>query len=178
MNTKFLPQLIKLIATAALVVAPLTSNAIPITYDIGAGTSGNFSGSFLHKAAWKSGMDGYYMSGDAASMSGTLTYDLVSGKALGSITGMGEGRGMFNKNDLWTLTWTGVSQGEKVFNGGIKDLLSLDYDLSNDKGHSSQGTFYFADKTFTGSVNSITPDNLLLWGLFLSLLPSNFHLLY
>ncbi len=156
-------QLRSIYLAAALIAAPLTSYAVPITYNIGAGGGGGFSASWLHTAS-SAHSGGYYMNGDKAGMTGTLTYDLTDGTASGSITGFGETvGGMFDPADSWTLTWTGVSQGNETFVGGETDLLSLDYLLSS-SGHASSGTFYFADKNFAGDANSVSATELFLWG--------------
>jgi len=149
---------------AALAILPLTSQAIPVTYKITSGNTGNFSGTFLHTAAHRCNQGGYYVCGDSAKLKGTLTFDLDDNTASGSISGKGTNTDMFNATDTWTLTWTGVSAGTQLFVGGETDLLSLDYNLVSSAGYNENGTFYFADKIFTGLANSITEDELYLWG--------------
>ncbi len=168
MKTEFQHYLSSLCAAVALIAIPLASHAIPITYDIGAGSAPGFSASWLHAGTVQMGSSGYFANGDKASMSGSLTLDMADlASASGQLTGSGDfGLG----SDDWTLDFSGASAGTLTFfGGGETDLLSLNYALSSLGGHSSTGTFYFADRDFnSGTIddgpNFISPDLLYLWG--------------
>ncbi len=163
MNTKL--KIFRTLCVAALLTTPFTSFAVPITYDIGAGSAPGFSGSWLHAGSRSTG-GGYYANGAKARMAGSLTLDMDALTASGSISGTGDfGLG----NDDWTLTFTGASAGTANFYGGITDLISLDYDLSDTHGSHGTGTFYFANKDFNGGnidngPNYINDNILYLWG--------------
>jgi len=164
MNTQF-----KSICVAfVLAAAPLTAQAVPITYDIGPGNAPGFSGSWLHAGTNQMGNSGYYANGIKASLSGVLTLDMDNlASASGSMFAVGDfGLG----NDSWTFNVTGGSAGTETFVGGVTDLLSIDYTLSAaGSGYSTMGTFYFATVDFNnnladGGPNLITDDILFLWG--------------
>ncbi len=152
----------------ALVAAPLTAQAVPITYDIGPGSAPGFSGSWIHAGTTQMGNSGYYANGAKASLSGVLTLDMDNlANASGSLSANGDfGLG----NDMWTIDITGGSSGTESFVGGLTDLLSLDYTITAaGSNFSTMGTFYFATKDFNnntsdGGPNLITDDQLILWG--------------
>lgn len=152
----------------ALVAAPLTAQAVPITYDIGSGSAPGFSGSWIHAGTTEMGNSGYFANGAKASLSGVLTLDMDN---LASATGSMSATGDFGLgNDAWTLDVTGGSSGTETFVGGLTDLLSIDYTLTaTGSGFSTMGTFYFVTKDFNnntsdGGPNLITDDLLILWG--------------
>ncbi len=164
MNTQF-----KSICVAfVLAAAPLTAQAVPITYDIGPGNAPGFSGSWLHAGTNQMGNSGYYANGIKASLSGVLTLDMDNlASASGSMFAVGDfGLG----NDTWTFDVTSASAGTETFVGGVTDLLSLNYTLSAaSTGDTTMGTFYFATVDFNnnladGGPNLITDDLLFLWG--------------
>ena len=144
-----------------------TAVALPITYDIGAGTAPGFSGSWLHSGAVEMGDSGYFANGDALRISGQLMLDLETASASGTLTGSGDfGQGY---ND-WTLLITGASVGTYNFVGGETDLISLTYQLTSaDDEYDFDGIFHFADRDFNGGdrddgPNYISNDYLYLWG--------------
>ena len=103
-----------------------------------------------HRAAilWRD-----YRSAKASRASGSLSTDTPSD------TDFGQGSGN------WVLDIIGGSVADiGTFNNGDSLLLSLNYLLSVDGTLSSAGTFYFADSTFTGDVNSATNSEIYLWG--------------
>jgi len=152
--------------TVLMILAFLPGIALagPITYNITDGSSGGFTASWLH-AGTGAESNGFYMNGNKASISGSITIDWATGAASGSLstdtpsdTDFGEGSGS------WVLDITGGSVADiGTFNNGDSLLLSLAYILS-DGTTSSTGTFYFADSTFTGDVNSATDSEIYLWG--------------
>ena len=157
----------------ALVAAPITAQAIAITYDIGSGSAPNFSGSWLHAATDEMGSSGYFANGDKAGIEGSLTL-VTDGMgnytgASGFLTGSGDVLG-FGSDEDWTIDiLDGSSSTSALFIGGDSLLLSLDYHLTSIQGHDTTGTFYFATHDFNntandGSANFITPTNLVLWG--------------
>jgi len=156
------------ITLAGLLLAGLstTTLALPISYDIGAGSAPGFSGSWLHSGARQMGRSGYYANGDKFHISGQLTLDLANTSASGILAGSGDfGAGY----DDWTLSITGASSGLYSFVGGETDLISLSYLLTSAGGHHSDGMFYFADRDFNGGSredgpNYISDDYLYLWG--------------
>ncbi len=157
----------KLKNTVLLTLACLPGIALaaPITYDITDGSSGGFTASWLH-AGTGAQSAGFYMNGNKASISGSITIDWATGAASGSLstdtpsdTNFGQGSGS------WVVDILGGSVADiGTFNNGDSLLLSLDYLLSVDGVASSTGTFYFADSTFTGDVNSATNSEIYLWG--------------
>lgn len=152
----------------ALVAAPLTAQAVPVTYDIGPGSAPGFSGSWIHAATDEMGNTGYFANGEKAGISGFLTLDMDNLAATdGLLTGVGD----FGLNhDTWTIDITGGgSSALPTFLGGDSLLLSLDYNLTSAGGHSSTGTFYFANRDFNNNIadggpNLIDDNNLYLWG--------------
>lgn len=150
--------------SSVLMCAPLA--ALPITYDIGAGSAPGFSGSWLHAGSREMGNSGYFTNGDKIRINGQLTLDLDAGQASGVLTG----RGHFGLGDsFWTLTITGASSNTHTFIGGETDLVSLDYRLIPEQGIRSTGTFHFASRDFNGGAaddgpNYIDNNKLLLWG--------------
>ena len=148
-----------------LALLPGIALAGPITYNITDGASGGFSASWLH-AGTGGQSNGFYMNGDKASISGSITIDWDTGAASGSLstdtlgdTDFGQGSGS------WVVDITGGSVADiGLFSNGDSLLLSLDYLLSDGGAHTSAGTFYFADSTFTGDVNSATNSEIYLWG--------------
>ena len=155
----------------ALVAAPITAQAIAITYDIDSGSAPNFSGSWLHAATNEMGSSGYYANGAAAGIEGSLT--LIT-DAMGNYTGAsgtltGSGNVLGSVED-WTIDIMGGSSSPfALFTGGDSLLLSLDYHLTSAQGHNSRGTFYFANRDFNNipnddSPNFIRPEKLVLWG--------------
>jgi len=154
-----------LCATAALIAVPLASHAVPITYNISAGSAPGFSASWLHAGSSQMGSSGYFANGIKAGMSGSLTLDMAN---LASTSGQISGTGDFGLgSDTWTLDFLGASANSVNFIGGVTDLLSLNYSLTSGS-HSSTGTFYFANRDFNGSIsdgpNYIDPGILYLWG--------------
>ncbi len=153
--------------TLALLTAPLTGQALPVTYDITSGSAPGFSGSWLHAGTTQMGNSGFYANGDKARITGSLTLDMS-----GSITASGLLSGTGNLGlgtDTWTIDITGGSSASHLFVGGEMDLLSLDYNLSSLNGHASSGTFHFAARDFNGGTaddgpNYIDNDKLFLWG--------------
>jgi len=163
MNNKY-----KTICVAlALMAAPLTGQAIPVTYDITSGSAPGFSGSWLHAGTTQMGNSGFYANGQASRITGSLTLDM-SGSV--SASGLLSGTGNFGLGvSDWTINITGGSSGHHSFVGGEMDLLSLDYNLTSLGGHTSSGTFYFAARDFNGGTaddgpNYIDNDKLFLWG--------------
>ena len=153
----------------ALVAAPLTTQAVPITYDIGSGSAPGFSGSWIHAGTTQMGDSGYYANGMATRINGSLTLDMDNlASASGTMTANGD-FGLGLGSDMWTLDITGGSSGTESFVGGLTDLLSIDYTLTAGSGFSTMGTFYFVTKDFNnntsdGGPNLITDDQLILWG--------------
>ena len=155
-------------------LAPAATFAAPITYDITDITDGSFSASWLH-AAESSFADGYFMNGDKASISGTLTIDWIAGTASGSVStddaadtdfGGGSGDWLMNFTGATLPTSAGGTFGDQFF-GGDDLLIALDYELFLDSASSPDytGTFYFADRTFAGAANSGRDSNeIFLWG--------------
>ena len=147
---------------AALVALPIASHAVSVTYNIDEGSGGLYLGTNQIENS------GYFMAGGSkVSMSGSLTLDMADlASASGQITGTGDfGLG----SDNWTLDFLGASSGTHLFVGGESDLLSIGYTLSSFGGHSSTGTFYFADRDFNGGTvsdgpNYIDSSSLYLWG--------------
>jgi len=162
MNNKF-----RTICTAlVLMAAPITGQAIPVTYNITSGSAPGFSGSWLHAGTSEMGNSGFFASGSAARITGSLTLDMS-----GSITASGllSGTGDFGLGaDTWSIDITGGSSNSYSFVGGETDLLSLNYDLTSLGGHSSSGIFYFAARDFNSSTddgpNYINNNLLYLWG--------------
>lgn len=168
MNTKIRSMCM---AMALVVAAPLTVQAVPVTYDIGSGTQPGFSGSWIHAATSQMGSTGYYANGIAARISGSLTIDFDMGGNATSASGLLSGTGDFGLgSDTWTIDITGGSSSTApTFIGGDSLLLSLDYTLTSASNVSSSGTFYFADRDFNnntadGGPNLIAGNNLYLWG--------------
>lgn len=160
---KFSTKALRNTVIGALALVPSIALAGPITYNITDGSSGSFTASWLH-AGTGAESDGFYMNGNKASISGSITIDTDTGAASGSLatdsadTDFGQGSGS------WTIDITGgTNVGGTDFASGDSLLLALDYTLSNGS-TSSTGTFYFADTTFTGDVNSWDEDELYLWG--------------
>ena len=163
MNIKFKT----ICAALALLLAPLTGQALPVTYNITSGSAPGFSGSWLHAGTDQMGTSGFFANGAAARINGSLTLDM-SGPvtASGQLSGFGD-FGLGGSN--WTIDITGGSSGTHQFLGGEVDLLSLDYSLSSTNGHSSNGIFHFAARDFNGGPiengpNYINNDILYLWG--------------
>ena len=163
MNNKF-----KTICVAmALIAAPITGQAIPVTYDITSGSAPGFSGSWLHAGTTQMGNSGFYANGQASRITGSLTLDM-SGSV--SASGLLSGTGDFGLgNSTWNINITSGSAGTHTFLGGEVDLLSLNYGLTSSDGHSSSGTFYFANRDFNGGSsddgpNYINSNILYLWG--------------
>lgn len=149
---------------ALSLLAPTVAFAGPIVYDISAGGGGGFSASWLHSAT-ADDPSGYYMNGDTASISGELTIDWSTGAASGSLftdsadTNFGSGSG------AWEVRVVGgTNTGAGIFVGGDDLLLALNYELILDGIEQSNGTFYFADKSFAGSANSANDSEIYLWG--------------
>ena len=147
-------------------LAPAAAFAGPIVYDIKDGSSGGFTAGWLHSAT-SNASGGYWMNGNIASISGEITIDWSSGAASGSVstdagdTDFGQGSGD------WELEITGGSTtGTGIFAGGVDLLVSLDYDLflNGSTTAKDSGTFYFADRNFTGQVNSANDSEIYLWG--------------
>ena len=163
MNNKFRTICVAI----ALIAAPITGHAIPVTYNITSGSAPGFSGSWLHAGTTQMGNSGFYANGDAASITGSLTLDMS-----GSVTASGMLSGTGNLGlgtDTWTIDITGGSSESYSFVGGEMDLLSLDYNLTSLGGHASSGIFYFAARDFNGGTaddgpNYIDNDKLFLWG--------------
>lgn len=139
----------------------------PISYDIGNGSSGGFSASWLH-AATGAHSGGFYMNGDKASIEGEITIDWSTGAASGSLftdesdTDFGEGSGSAAG---WILDITGGTTTGGTFANGADLLIALDYSLSHaDGSNTTTGTFYFADHPFAGDANSASPSEIYLWG--------------
>lgn len=146
---------------------PAAVNAIPLTYQIGAGSAPGFSGSWLHAATHEMRDSGFFTNGDAIRMNGSLTLDEDDLQSTsGSISGTGDfGLGAGN----WELSFTGATAGRYEFFWGERDLLSLDYQLTSSNGHSSQGQFFFADRDFNGGArddgpNYVNSNIMYLWG--------------
>lgn len=156
---------IRTLLTFAL-LAPAAAFAGPIVYDIKDGSSGGFTASWLH-AATGAASGGYWKSGDKASISGEIIINWDTGEASGSVstdatdTNFGQGSGD------WELKIIGgKTEGVGIFAGGDDLLVSLDYDLflGGSTTAYDSGTFYFAERSFTGDVNSATNSEIYLWG--------------
>jgi len=147
-----------------------TASAIPITYQIGAGSAPGFSGSWLHNAHEGMGNSGYFANGDAIRMTGELTVDLETGMASGRLAGSGDfGLNNSAATEDWLLVIRGGSKGTQTFKDGEKDILTLSYMLTSSGGHEEDGYFYFADRDFNGDTredgpNYIDQNRIYLWG--------------
>lgn len=107
-------------ALLAAMLLSMPAGALPITYDIGAGTAPGFSGSWLHAGTDQMGNSGFYANGDKIRINGQLTLDVAAGSGSGVLTGSGDfGLG----NDFWTILVTGASSGSYNFMGGESDIL-------------------------------------------------------
>lgn len=146
-----------------------TATAVPVSYQIGAGSTPGFSGSWLHSARDEMGDSGFYTNGEAMRITGELTIDMESGDASGRLSGKGNfGLGSSAMDD-WLLVITGGSKGTHTFNDGEKDLLTLNYVLTSKSGYEADGAFNFADRDFNGGnrdngPNYINENRLYLWG--------------
>jgi len=167
MNIEFQRYFASFCAALALLALPLASQAVPITYNIGAGSAPGFSASWLHAGSGEMGSTGYFANGMATNMTGSLTLDMAD---LGSATGLISGAGDFGLGvDTWTLEFFGAAANTVMFVDGNIDLLSIEYDLTSLGGHTSSGTFYFANRDFNGGnisdgPNYISDSVLYLWG--------------
>ncbi len=148
----------------------ITSHATPsVTYALGATSDvPGFSATWLHAGTSEMGNTGYYANGVKARMTGSLTLDMDNlASASGSLSGYGD-FGQTPGN--WTLDFAGATSNSVTFADRNRDLLSLNYTLTNgDNTFSSTGTFYFANRDFNGGdisngPNYIDPDILYLWG--------------
>ncbi len=158
-------------------IVPKIALSVPTTYAIGVDNAPNvpgFSASFLHSAT-SGHSQGYWMSGNTASISGTITIDLANNSASGMLIMDLNGDTDFGLGSAnWKLNITGAGKSANLRNlsglGDSMELLHLDYTLTNlTNGNGNQtGTFYFAANDYNGgsspSPNEFTASRLILWG--------------
>lgn len=149
----------KLLGKAARIVfalsllAPATTFAAPIVYDISTSGSGGFPFSFMNSAN-EDDVDGFWLGGEfETSISGSLSIDWDDGTASGTITTSGD----FGQDaGSWVMSITGgaLGDGSDYFADNSPLLLSLDYDLQLDGSDFDAGTLFFADRNFSGAANT------------------------
>lgn len=174
---------LRLLLSALLFGAAVSAHAVSIRFDLGSpsGSVPGFDASFIHAAGGcRSGS--YYMCGDKFRVAGEMT---LTGAGLdaddnithatgvaGFVSGTGSAGSDLPDGD-WRLDFTTVDFAPAGQLDGSDDVLfTLGYDLfsvdSDTETLKNSGTFYFADRNFTGSAgdhpNSLSLTNLILWG--------------
>jgi len=163
-----------LLAAVLLTALPAVSQAVVTTYNIQSGTAPSFSGSWIHSADTE-GSTGYFTNGAKRSVTGSLTIDTGDlSQSFGQLL-IDDGNFGLGAGSSWTIDlFNGASNMVSTFLGGEALLLSLDYTITGTDNTnapvSNSGTFYFANRDFTGDTNITNGPNyfndsiLYLWG--------------
>lgn len=164
---------------AAVLLLPLSAQAVPISYAVEMGSQGGFQFSYIHSAGSGPRLDDIRPIGGGAPVDDVRfkwsgeKYFSLSGNITGDLTGnvltldndiVLDATGM---NSYAGQDWSLAITGGTLTQVGPGDLMegTIDYVLSNDFGpESASGTFYFFARAFAGPANTLTADQVGGWG--------------